>query len=68
MSDEILKRFVGSSSHDNCEKCDYKGGFHVVLHPALPAQEGEVGLRLKCPNCGQEYDFGLRVVQTEGWH
>jgi hypothetical protein len=67
MSDAIT-RFVGSDGFEICEKCDYEGGFHITLHPALPPADHQVAMRLKCPNCGQVYDLGLRLNQTEGWH
>ena len=68
MSDQTISRFVGPTGYEACEKCEYAGGFHITLHPALPPQQGQAALRLKCPNCGQEYDFGLRLMQAAGWH
>jgi hypothetical protein len=67
MSD-VIKKFVGPLGYEACEKCHYEGGFHITLHPVLPESDGVVAARLKCPGCGQVYDFGLRLQQAEGWH
>lgn len=48
---------------ETCVKCEYAGGFHIVLVQLPPTKEVRqpAGVVLKCPNCGQTYEVGWIV-------
>jgi hypothetical protein len=45
---------------EECIKCEYTGGFHIVLVQTPPTKEVRqpASVVLKCPNCGQTYEVG----------
>ena len=52
-----IKKTIRQDFRD-CETCGYEMGFHVHFHPL---GGGKFAVKLKCPNCGQEYDIGWKV-------
>ena len=57
---EIRKRLI--DRYEVCESCGYDKGFHILVAKLATQQPPRnVKMRLKCPNCGQTYDLGLRV-------
>jgi len=57
------------TSFDRCPRCEYDGGFHVLLQMRPPTGEAmrTVGVLLKCPGCQGTYDVGWQTELTLGW-
>jgi len=69
MAGVILMTNEGQQEHkgvgggfSRCESCNYEGGFHLLLDPV---GEGEVKVRLKCPNCYKVYDRDIFFLAGE---
>jgi hypothetical protein len=45
-------------SFETCPKCDYDGGFHVLLERRDDVAGANARIHLKCPSCAATYDFG----------
>jgi hypothetical protein len=47
-----------TDSFEACPKCEYDGGFHVLLRRTNNTRSSNLELYLKCPECKVAYKVG----------
>jgi transcription elongation factor Elf1 len=61
MVENVIEKQIGDEFH-TCETCGYERGFHV----SFERREARCETVLICPNCGQRYRVGWKVILNEG--